>query len=428
MTKKNKHKYLKLVGNTWIFQRRIPKKIRKHFGDVSTINKSLKTDSLRQAIRLRDTYIAHMHDLMRAEEAGPSYAKLADQYKGLSKEQLQELASLSSEELSGNFPWAGHPEGENLPQPTDDELLELRTIQSLMDENTSSIKDKYRLTLKQSLKAIQREKTDLPQRSLMKYDNSVRTFLTWLGKDDIYVYVINRGLVRNFITSQKEKDKKVATISNYLSNLGTIWGYVRDQENLRDANPFKDHRQHLGSRKKRKKYFENWTADELRLVIDNLSKTEDKLPVYIAWYTGSRLDEIYSLLPSDIREDKQSKIWYISFKEWEDGKNEYATRQVPIHQALKKHLRNFKGFTRSSSAAYGKYFGRVKQDLGFPAEKTFHSIRGNTSTNLANEGVPEYIANQIVGHSKGETFTYSYYSEGLTLENLHKYVNKLPKL
>jgi hypothetical protein len=74
-------------------------------------------------------------------------------------------------------------------------------------------------------------------------------------------------------------------------------------------------------------------------------------------------------------------------------------RIVPVHDALEEHLSGFNGWNRTTSNAYGKYFGALKRKLGFTdKKKAFHSIRGNTSTNFENLKIPEHLANKIVGH------------------------------
>ncbi|MDC0441062.1 hypothetical protein OAM41_04790, partial [Gammaproteobacteria bacterium] len=209
---------------------------------------------------------------------------------------------------------------------------------------------------------------------------------------------------------------------------GLIWAYARDAERYEGENPFS--KQGLPSKDKNSKYYLNWAIDELHLILENINDRNDKLPIYIAWYTGSRLDEIYSIAPDHIYVDKDTNIKVISFKPEQDGKNLYASRIVPVHNALEEHISGFNGWNRSSSNAYGKYFGALKKKLGFiDKRKAFHSIRGNTSTNFENLKVPEHIANKIVGHkSRGETMTYGYYSQGPGLVEAKETVDQLPVL
>ncbi len=54
MSKKTDTKYLKLRGNIWWYQRRIPKHLTNHYPDQSFIQVSLDTADIRQARRKRD--------------------------------------------------------------------------------------------------------------------------------------------------------------------------------------------------------------------------------------------------------------------------------------------------------------------------------------------------------------------------------------
>ena len=96
-----------------------------------------------------------------------------------------------------------------------------------------------------------------------------------------------------------------------------------------------------------------WHIDDLRKVIDTMNDVRDKLIIYLAWYTGSRLGECLSVRPEDIFKDKESNIWVVSIKpdneerEYlsrldESAKNENARRIVPIHDNLIPHLQKFK--------------------------------------------------------------------------------------
>ena len=423
-------KYLKLTHGKWYFQKRLPDSVRDSFGGKKVINRSLRTDSLTEAKILRNQWLVYLDNLAKAEASSPTYSKMLEQFQGMTQEQLSQELARQSDSLSDTYPWLGHAQDStDLPRPTDQEELQHQTLSHLTGGD-SRVEDKYRVSLKQCYEAVEEELKgrDLAPKTISKYQNSVNVFLRWLGRKDIYAYVIDRGLVRKFITEQKPLHEE-GTIRNYLSNLSILWDYARDAESLNTSNPFSAHKGQFKKRVRKQKYFKNFEVDELRKVVEYLGEM-DRLPVYISWYTGSRIDEVYSLERKDIRTDKVTGILYMSFKEEGDGKNEFATRKVPVHTNLKAYLKDFKGFPRPTSDAYGKVFARAKRKAGIANEKkSFHSIRGNVSTNFENLGVPEHIANKIVGHkSKGDSMTYRYYSEGLGLEELYRYVNQLPVL
>mgnify|MGYP001312701371 CR=1 FL=1 len=430
MSSKNDTKYLKLVNGKWYFQKRLPDSLRSRFGGAQVINRSLNTDSLTEAKRLKNQWLVHIDNEAKAEASSPAYSKMLEQFRGMTQQQVAQAYAQHSESLSEAYPWIGHEQdSKDLPRPTDQEELKHQTLRHLTTGD-AGVEDKYRVSLKQCHEAVEQELATrgLAPKTVNKYQNSVNIFLRWLGKDDIYAYAIDRGLVRKFITEQKALHEE-ATIRNYLSNLSILWDYARDSESLNISNPFANHKGQFKKRTRKQKYFKNFTIDELRKIIECLNVI-DRLPIYISWYTGSRLDEVYSLKKGDIRTDEATGILYMSFKEEGDGKNEFATRKIPVHTKLRPYLKDFQGFLRPTSDAYGKVFSRAKRKVGISDErKCFHSIRGNVSTNFENLGLPEHIANKIVGHkSKGDTMTYGYYSEGLELKELDKYVNQLPVL
>ena len=428
MSKKDT-KYLKFNGSSWVFQKRLTPAEQEHLGLKTKVhNKSLETDSRKEACNKRDVILAQLSIAMRQNKS-PQYSTLLEKYQGSSREELKTKLKDKGELLSENFNYIGHPEYKGgLEQPTEAEILEYKSLQVLSgDKSKNIIEDKHRLKLSQAFDALMLEKEDLPEKNKKTYARSVKIFLQYLDKDDVLMYVIDRFMIRNFVKALK-KQFEPSTIRTILSNLGLIWAYARDAERYNGENPFV--KQGLPSKDKNSKYFQNWTIDELHLILENIKDRNDKLPIYIAWYTGSRLDEIHSIAPDHIYVDKETNIKVISFKPEQDGKNVYASRIVPVHNALEEHISGFNGWNRSSSNAYGKYFGALKKKLGFTEKrKAFHSIRGNTSTNFENLKVPEHIANKIVGHkSRGETMTYGYYSQGPGLVEAKETVDQLPVL
>jgi len=435
-------KYIKWNGSSWIFQKKISDRVAKLLGQKSNVyNKSLQTASLKEAQGLRHHHIVYLKGLEEAESTNPNYADTLDKFRKMSREQMEFEHNRMNEHLTSEYAHLGHKQWEFLTEEdkkasglplteTDKEFIEYRVLSALLEKETDfRPPDKFRLALMDALeKHLEEIQDEISKKAVGKYRNAVRQFLAYLGQDDIPVYAIERITVRDFITSSK-KLYATATISNTLSCLAGIWNYARDAENLNTGNPFVEHRI-AKKRAKRQKYYIAWKPKDLKKVLDQLETEEDKLPVYIAWYTGSRLNEAYGVKPEDIRMDKESGVDYISFKEDFDGKTEATTRKVPIHPELQQKLEDFTGFKRTSPDAYGKVFGRAKRKAGFDDRKlAFHSIRVNVSTAFDKLLTPIHMSAQVVGHKdKGDAMTYSYYSEGSGLKLLAEEVNKLPTL
>nr|WP_245680361.1 integrase [Alteromonas confluentis] len=56
--------------------------------------------------------------------------------------------------------------------------------------------------------------------------------------------------------------------------------------------------------------------------------------------------------------------------------------------------------------------------------KSFHSFRHMYITAMERAGVEENVTAQIVGHERGKTMSYGYYSKGHELKRLKEAVNK----
>jgi integrase len=425
----NDTKYLKHNGSTWIFQKRLSEVQRKALNITTQVhNVSLKTNNLKLALIKRDTLLNKLNQITVFTNH-PSYSKALNAYAGMSPQEIKQEHDHQCDHLSTEYPYVGHPQYTGgLAEPSGEAQVRYQTLKFLNDpKQENTVEDRFRLGLRKALDALMEEKIELPIKTKQAYQRSVDQFLEQLNREDVWVYAIKRMNVRKFIASQL-KGFGTSTVKTQVSNLGSIWKYVRDAEDLDSQNPFMDHK--IPNKNKQHKYYKNWTIDELRSLLQAFPDTNDQLPIYIAWYTGSRLDEVYSLSKEDIYTDLETKIQVIAFKPEGDGKNIHATRILPVHTKLKEKLESFTGWNRPSSDAYGKYFSRVKKECGFISkEKSFHSIRGNACTNLENMQVPENIANKIIGHkSRGGTMTYGYYSQGPGLEEVQRIIEQLPIL
>lgn len=423
-------KYLKVKNDVYIYNRHIPKQFKEAF-NATAINRSLKTDSYKEAIKARDQMNVWFDKKCRAEASNPLFFEKLKEYEGLTKEQANDELDRWSHETGDHYPHIDHPEWDGVsdPLPEEDEL-EYMAIQKVLGSDVN-VPDKYRLTVNDCLIKVLDEKKDLPRKTLNKYKRATEMFHKFIGREQQYVYAISRGIGRNFISEMK-KTSADQTIKGWLSVLSTLWRYARDIENLNNHNPFTEWTDLFKkTTKRKKKFYKNWNIDNLKKVIECCKTEQDKLLIYIGWYTGARLDEIVTITYKDIIQDKDSNIRYFSIKE-DSGKNEYAERHTPIHKELELLLKEFNAFDeRPSSDAFGKSFKRAKIKAGFSElgkKYSFHSLRGNCSTNLENMECPEHIANQITGHAPSDTMTYGYYSGGVSLELKNKYIQQLPTL
>lgn len=153
--------------------------------------------------------------------------------------------------------------------------------------------------------------------------------------------------------------------------------------------------------------------------------------IFLAAYTGARIEELCSLEKASVSLDTDS--FKIS-----DSKTEAGVRVIPIHKNLKplmielmnsddqKYLFSNLTFNKFNdrSNAIGKRFGRLKTKLKYSNRFVFHSIRKTFTTQMENAEIPENVTADIVGHEK-PNLTYGLYSGGTTLAVKKKAISKI---
>ena len=161
-------------------------------------------------------------------------------------------------------------------------------------------------------------------------------------------------------------------------------------------------------------------ADVVKL-LEAAKERDDQLGdlVTLAMWTGCRIEELCSLRVDRVKED---------YLEIVEAKSAAGWRQVPIHKELASTMARLvedstDGYVLSGLTGnkyghrqnvIGKEFGKLKTALGFGPQHVFHSYRKTVVTVLENEGVPENVVADLIGHEK-TTMTYGLYSGGLSL-------------
>ncbi|WP_171391416.1 site-specific integrase, partial [Vibrio mediterranei] len=161
--------------------------------------------------------------------------------------------------------------------------------------------------------------------------------------------------------------------------------------------------------------------------------------------SGARPSEICQLKLSDIQ--CQRGIHYFSINDSDEEKsvkNVHSLRQVPIHNTLIKlgfldyvSSRKARGHTQlfsyvpanqfdDWSKSYCSKMGKYQTAIGMKAGQrpTAYGFRHTFIDELKQQGVPEHVTAQIVGHSNN-SMTYGRYGKRLSLSKLAKVVNKI---
>lgn len=222
-----------------------------------------------------------------------------------------------------------------------------------------------------------------------------------------------------------------ATMNRHLATLSSFWRWGQERDHCEGNNPFTGFHRRLRDGRNVKGY-QAWEPDELRQLFNPPPKRDDVLEVmWVAMFTGMRLDEIASLTRQQIKTETG-----VTFVNVIDAKTEAGVRRVPLHPRLKWLADraegepaeriwprfNLEGPGKKAGADAGKEFSRFKLAKGFDSRrKAFHSFRKNFVGQLEEVGVPQSEVAQLVGHEKGFTFG-KYSPKGLSLGRLAKIV------
>lgn len=366
--------YLIQKHRIYHFRIRVPKQLKDHpsFESKEFIYKSLNTDSLSQAIKLRD----------------------------------HELARISA--LANN-------EDTSLPAITYDETLTIKAL------SQSTLQEALELTLKT-------QKSKVSTSTLNGYKNAVRGLLKRFGNSDITMSKITVKEVCMHVEKLKETLTE-KTINNHLNYLSTIFKIAKRHGMAAGENPFTNFGLSNAATNPRQPY----SRSQVQAIYKALP-SKYKLAWKILYYTGMRRSELFKLKHESIvkLEAEQEFIYCISVAPNGDGKTSNATRYIPIHPDLKDDLKGFSGFDYSPNT-FGSYRKKTVESLfGKQFAKTHdtHSLRHTFSTTLHNHFPDQpQLVDWLTGHSrtiKSESF--QTYFHGYGLDRLYKAIKAIPKI
>lgn len=407
--------YLLKRRQCWLVCLEIPKALRPQFGGKRRHMKSLQTDSLSEAERRKLPYIAKWKaefEALRTRTNGP----LLD--------------------LQTALEWR-----EDLKQATDDQRSTLLGVLADTVEDLSWGDPKAGEMFGQVVTGVTLPTTEhleawLASRDVEKKTKDMsRTDVQRLAKRFPYSHLIDHRGVRRWTQSlREEEDLSLTTIRRITSSCRGYWRYLQ----LKDAVSYEQQPFHeVIDRQKpskadidrKRRHFPPSAVPTL--VEAALEKGDAKLAdlIWIAMWTGCRIEEICALKVSDVE---------TCHFEVTDAKTEAGRRQVPIHSHLESCFKRLcassadgyvlSGLTQNKygdrSNAIGKRFGHLKNKLGHPSQYVFHSLRRTVVTMLENAGIEEAVAADIVGHDK-KTLTYGHYSGGSSLVQKADAIEKL---
>jgi integrase len=199
------------------------------------------------------------------------------------------------------------------------------------------------------------------------------------------------------------------TIRKRLSFLRGYWRWLVRHDLAPDIDPFGQ----IELPKRKPAARDAFTADDVRLLLQRSEGVLHNL-IALAAHSGARIDELCQLRTDDV----SAEAFTIR-----DAKTAAGVREVPIHRDIADLVARQK---RESTDGYlipgqrtdrhgyrsnplGQAFSKLKDDLGFPKAKVFHSLRRFVSSSLEAAGVPELVSARILGH-KVSSMSYGVYS------------------
>lgn len=415
-------KYLIKLRRGWFAIMEIPKSLRSHFGKVR-FKQSLGTESLTEAETLvLPIVIGWRLELEEARTGKPS--ALAERFKrdGLIwQRELREAKGEAREELDGrvvDLMAEAYHDGDSQLADKIDIIVRKGSVP-------------LGLHLEEWLKSL----TDTAKTIDMK-----RSVILAFSEEFDFTHKVNKRAVKTWahkLRHDADKPQALKTIAKKLSFLNGYWTYLQSAGIVTtEDEPFRNVIERAGRKLTKADGQKGWkpfTPAEVVLLLDQSKAINDPqltAAIWIAAWTGCRIEEICSLKTDNVLDDRIII---------DDAKTAAGNRIVPIHSQLKDAVKELKrtshdgylisGLTFNKygdrSNALGKRFGKIVRNICIELGRVFHSIRKTVVTQLENAGIQEGLISAIIGHEEGRGFTLSVYSGGPSFENARGAIEKL---
>lgn len=429
-------KHLILRGTTWYINYRLPKDLQPLYGNKEKFVRSLKTDSLRNAQKLRDGLLLELDAQHQSLGVNPRGARYRELVKQIRREHSQLRSNADYEAFNSYYDIDSliH-NGDTLTAAA---VLEATGHTPPAELNAPSMSYTLQEVGALYLNHILGNIGDTTIRNTKKVLQNFKEFS--IGKD-LTLDAISRSTVVKFIEYLK-LSIATGTITTRLSCLNQVWGYAYDREYINSVSPFKDHK--IKDERKAPNSYVPFTLPQWERLLTELESSANtyakKWLAPIALMTGMRINEIAGLHKQDIYRESNGK-WYINLHtDKRRLKTKASVRRVPIHSSIETAVLKLKAesdneflikevITNPSNrgGTLGTWFGRIKiKHISNNSNLAFHSIRGMTATAFESAGVEEGIAATIIGHKK-DTMTYGLYSSGVKPEILSKAIDDAGK-
>lgn len=432
--------YLQKKGNTWRVVVEIPKHLRTAANGKPRFLKSLGTESLTEANRLKHSHVAEFKRRIRIFEKGkvdPLAAAIGaaiafrEAFNSADNEYLthDDQESTAAEELLGVV----NREAEALLEAQGPEAEKL--FRSLATGKATLIRDHYPTWL---------TVCDGTEQTKAQHETTLKRYLAWAG-EYTSIQGTDRRKAGEYVQALRDEKLSPKTIQRHLSSLSTFWRWLMSRGLTDPANRDNPWREHDVGRKPRgrsKGVSRKGLSDDKLL---KLLRGRYRTPRYanllsdllrLALLHGARLDELCSLKKADAH--KRTDGYWLVINE---GKTDAAAREIPLHKLAAPIVeRRLKGQgvwlfeslvpggpdekrSWNVSKAYGRF--RKQKDVGVSAPfEDFHALRNTFIECMEGLEVLESTVKLLVGHERADSITYGLYSKGQRVD-LRKVINKL---
>jgi len=262
-------------------------------------------------------------------------------------------------------------------------------------------------------------------------------FLDYAG--DLPIAEVTRRQASEFL-NHVGKVRKLTnrSLRQYTAVLSGVFKWAKRSGHFEGANPFSEH----AFRPPRDTGWVPYNDDELRRLFSGPmfhGDMSDPLAwcMWIALYSGLRLNEVAQLRVEDVRQEHKIWIFDVCPGDGKSLKTAAATRKVPVHGRLVEVglleyqakigagqlFPSLKGAGADKKLGWylGQRFTEYRRRCGVTRSRlSFHSFRKCFTTSLDRAGVSSTDAAALLGHARG--FTFSTYSSGPGLARLRSLV------
>jgi integrase len=397
-------KFLEYRGNSWRF-------VQRKGGE--RIQKTLGTDSLTKARNLRDLYLATgtWHSVTMVER-GRAYRKQIE-----SETDKEYSASILFEDIVTDIEDEHGADAAHLfIRVAEGELPLMERLDAWHEDKRTGIK--------------------LKERTKADHRTAITRLVAWLKTKGIEAFTmdVTQRIAEDYLDHLVAIEVHPRTGNKALSSIRSMWNFMRVSPNPWSGLTMDE----TNTTDKKERAF---TREEVAALLAGTSDETMQAAMRIACLTGARLEEIFQIKISDI---KDNVFWIINSKR----KGPITKRPVPIHSELAQLVKDLSkkrdpdqyliikgdatGWDGTRSMAFSKRFATYRRKMGVNevikgqrrSKVNFHSFRRWLATELERLEVPEIVAARVVGH-KLSTMTYGLYSDGADLKVLRDGLEKV---